>query len=490
MSPASRTTWRAGAVVAAGAWLFILGHVAASSPVLPYAIAYFQPLCFGLILLAGAFVVWHVEPAYTFCAAIVLSPLAGNWQQLGIPGSAAPDRLLLLAGVACVLLRAPGLKSSRRPRVSPIHWLLAIVVLYGLVSAAISGTLTDKASFFRLLEAYGILPFLIFLTAPIAFETRRHRDVLLKAFVGLGLYLGLTVLFETIKLNALVFPRYILDPNYGIHSDRGRGPFVEAVTNGLALYVCAVASMIAWRQWSSPRWRKLARSVAALCFVGAFLSLERSVWLAAAVATLTTMAIVPELRRRIPLILVLGILGVGGALLFIPGLAHRASDRAGDQGPVHDRENLNHAAVAMIETKPLLGFGWTGFVSKSKDYFEQNANFGLGRLADLNLHNVFLTYAVDLGLVGATLWAFALLIGLRGALTTRGPPDLDVWRLGLIATALCTLIVMAFVPPSVFPNLNLWLWIGVVWSGRYVHVPRSHAGFLDGLRLRSTRSAA
>ena len=53
------------------------------------------------------------------------------------------------------------------------------------------------------------------------------------------------------RLDALVFPKYILDPNYGIHVARGRGPFVDAVANGLALYTCSVMCAIAVASWRS-----------------------------------------------------------------------------------------------------------------------------------------------------------------------------------------------------------------------------------------------
>src|SRR5205085_1804298 len=84
---------------------------------------------------------------------------------------------------------------------------------------------------------YGVLLFAIFYVAPVAFRKASERRMLLALLVGMGAYLGLTTLFETVHLNALVFPRYILNPNIGTHFGRGRGPFVEAVTNGTALFV-------------------------------------------------------------------------------------------------------------------------------------------------------------------------------------------------------------------------------------------------------------
>ena len=115
--------------------------------------------------------------------------------------------------------------------------------------------------------------------------------------MALGAYLGLTVLFETVKLDALVFPKYILDPNYGIHASRGRGPFVDAVANGLALYTCAVACAIAVASWRERALRALAGAVGLLCVVGSFLSLERSVWIGVVLGTGVAMLATRGLRR-------------------------------------------------------------------------------------------------------------------------------------------------------------------------------------------------
>ena len=52
------------------------------------------------------------------------------------------------------------------------------------------------------------------------YTTERKRQMLLTALVVLGAYLGLTALFEMAGPHALVWPKYIMDPNYGIHFGR------------------------------------------------------------------------------------------------------------------------------------------------------------------------------------------------------------------------------------------------------------------------------
>ena len=425
------------------------------------------PWAVGLLLAASvAYIVWQLDPAYGMSAAVVLSAFAGNWPKLGVPGPLSPDRLLLAAAILAVLLRSPA--SAERPKlqITGTHVLLALAATYAVASALFVGTLTENNSFLRLIDTFGIMPFLLFLTAPLAFRTHAQRQILLVAFVVLGVYLGLIALFETVRLDELIFPKYIVDPSYGIHVGRGRGPFVEAVTNGLALFTCAVACAIAVAQWRGPQARVIAGAVGLLCLVGSFLCLERSVWIAVTLATCIGMLATRGARRYLVPVIVGLVVGLGAALLFVPGLQETVTERVDQKETLWDRRNLARAAINMVEAKPLLGFGWSRFQKESADYFQQSADFPL-TATTFGVHNTPLAYAADLGLVGVTLWALGLLFGVGGALLTRGPPDLLPWRIGLLSVAVATLIVISAVPPSAWPNRAIWLLAGVVWSGRY-----------------------
>ena len=98
----------AGLCFASIAWLSTARPDQASS-VYPVAIA---------IVAAGAvaMVVWLIEPAYTLSAAIFLTPFAGNWEQLGVPGALSPDRLLFAGAIIAVLMRAPRSPTGRACR--------------------------------------------------------------------------------------------------------------------------------------------------------------------------------------------------------------------------------------------------------------------------------------------------------------------------------------------------------------------------------------
>jgi putative inorganic carbon (hco3(-)) transporter len=444
---------------------------ALATPIVGDLIAVYFFLLFAQLALVAAlaYLAWRSDPVYLLCGALFLSPLAGNWEQIHVPGFVAPDRMLAAAAIAVAVLRGPAVRWRPSIRIAPAHVLMFIALAYVVVSALMAGTLTDRPAFFKLFDTFGVLPFMVFLVAPVVFREQRQRDALLKTFVVLGAYLGLTTFFEYVHFDTLVFPKYILDPNYGIHHGRGRGPFVEAVTNGYAQYVCGVVSVIAWNRWRGQRpWGRLAPASAVLCAVGAFLCLQRSVWVGAVAGTLVAMLAISETRRYLPATAIVGTAAIVLSLAFIPGLGNTVSSRAGQKGPIYDRQNLAKTSQNMIEARPLAGFGWNQFKTYERDYVEQSPDYPLTAVSRTNVHSIVLNYAVELGLVGVLLWVGVCALGIGGSLATRVSRELRPWRIGLLGVAVCFVIVTNFVPPSYFPNLSVWLLAGVVWSGRYV----------------------
>ncbi len=158
-----------------------------------------------------------------------------------------------------------------------------------------------------------------------------------------------------------------------------------------------------------------------------------------------------------------------------------------------DRQNQTAAALNMIQAKPLFGFGWDNWANTADPYFRLAPNRLLTgypsslQQADLGgsgdglsasgggtstgpglthvqgeLHDSYLSYAVELGLVGACMWFASVLWGFGSAVLGPGAPDLRAWRIGLVAIAACFLVVCAVDPLSQnFTQLILWTWAGV-----------------------------
>lgn len=423
----------------------------------------FGLVVFGCVAAALILMVPYLDAAWPLTAGLLLSVFSGNWDSLGIP--VGLDRLLLLPGIAAVFAQQLRHEDDApRLRVLPVHWLLAAFVLYAIGSAVFAGTLLDREPLFALLDKLGIVSFLLFVVAPVAFASGRQRDVLLTGLVSLGAYLGLTALFEALDVRTLVFPAYINDPTLGIHVERARGPFLEAAANGLALYGCAVAAAVAFATWRSPWARRSAVAVALLCGLGLIFTLTRQVWLGAALATVVTLVAVPDLRRfLLPFVLVGGLL-VGGSFVAVAGLQEQSSERAGSSRPIWDRLNSNRAALEMVRAEPLLGAGWYRFGPESPGFYQLADGFPLTQVD--RPHNVFVATAAELGLVGLVLFVSTLWLGIGRQIMRRGPPELRPWRIALLAITINWLVISNFTPLGyAFANYLPWVLAGVVMGG-------------------------
>jgi putative inorganic carbon (hco3(-)) transporter len=447
-----------GAVVVVAVLVFVAGASAAG------VAAGDERVFLAAVGLAAAGAVLYlsltVEPAWPLSIGMALAVFSGYSDRLGFP--IGPDRLLIGAGLLGVALERV---RGRRPplRVETSHWLLFAALLWAIASAAWAGTLTQPDGFFALLDRFGLMPFLAFLVAPVAFRTERQRTVLLGTLVVTGAYLGLTALFEGIGLDALVFPGYITDPSVGLHADRARGPFVQAVAMGLGLFVCGGAALLAFVRWQGRPWlRAGSAAVAALCAVGMVLTLTRAIWLGAVVAAVVVVFTVPRLWRLAPAAAIAGVLLVVGALALVPGLQTSAEERSGDDAPVWVRENTNLAALRIIEARPLTGVGWERFKEVNPHWIRQQDDIPMAGVGE-GVHNVFLANASELGLPGAFLWLAGAVVGIGGALVRRVGPELRSWQILLLGTTVMVVVAGSFGPlPYAFPLLALWTLAGAV----------------------------
>jgi putative inorganic carbon (HCO3(-)) transporter len=466
-----------------------------------------------LVLLVAA-IMWELPPAAMVCGGLALTLFSGNWTTLGFPGFPfVPDRILLVAALLALILKSPGAVDLPRIRVRGVHLLMLITVVYALASGVMADTIGSKSAVFDLLDRLGAIPFLMFLVAPTIFSGPRERAWLLATLVGIGAYVGLTAIFESLGPHSLVFPHYIREVDASRQSTAATGPFSEVVTEGFACYACAVAAVIASVRWRGG-WRWLAVAVALACLFGSFLTFERGVWIGAIAGALLAGVLAREARRWLLAGVPLCVLAVAGVLALVPSLHSTATTRLNSIYPVWDRQNQTVAALNMIQTKPLFGFGFDNWARTASPYFRLGPNrlltgypssirnasvpssigsgtssgasgasngagggSGSGSLGQVEgaLHNSYLTYAVELGLIGATLWVASVLWGLGSAVFNRDrDPDLRPWRLGLVAVGMCFLVLCAVDPllPN-FTPLILWTWAGVSAGGAGFAIPAS-----------------
>ncbi|MBJ7331724.1 MAG: O-antigen ligase family protein [Solirubrobacteraceae bacterium] len=402
----------------------------------------------------------RVEPARLLTVGLVLTPMAGNWARLGLPPMVAPDRLLLAAGIVAVFGRTLTTAGTPLPRWRAVHTAMALYLAVVVASALAVGTFFSDPV--RLVDRGGLLAFGAFAVAPVAFATARDRRFLLWGLTLLGAYLSVTAVLE-ITAPQLVVPSFIVDPSYTTHAGRARGPALEASANGLALFSCGMAALILRGLEDRPRVRALLVAVVVLCALGVLLTLTRSVWIGAITGTVVAMLAARELRPWLLPTLLAGAVAVALAFTVIPGLESSADSRASSQTTVWDRQNLNTAAVNMFLEQPLVGQGWDTFGRVANGFFWQGDDYPLTVNQTTGAHNVVLARASEIGLIGVTLWAAAIILAIVAGLTTKpATPDLRPWRLALIAMSVFVLVLVMLTPAAkVFTFILPLMWAGV-----------------------------
>src|SRR5262249_22139816 len=146
---------------------------------------------------------------------------------------------------------------------------------------------------------------------------------------------------------------------------------------GFAGFACAVAALLGLQTWTDRRARAIAVLAGSLSLFGCFLSLERGVWIAAAIATVLTALVTRAGRRRLGPGAIACVLVLATILALSPALSEKTSERAPSEKSVWDRRNQTTAGLLMLQQKPLFGFGWQRYQSDSWEYFRQPATYPL-----------------------------------------------------------------------------------------------------------------
>jgi O-antigen ligase len=334
-----------------------------------------------------------VEPSLLFLATLALMlfhPPDFNFHSM--------DRFAFGLLILIVLLRACVLRQPLLIR-APVTWpMLALLLLafYGVASQP------SDAETWSLFAAKWLVPFTLYQLAAYIFDDARSlRRFETFALIVLA-YLSLTAIFFMLDAREFIFPRYILDESLGYHADRARGPFLQAVANGVTLNLLGLIALNSFR-------RERLRGMLALLFLVALplaivATKTRAVWLSFALSVLWLLFFSPSRRlRRACLCLVLaGAVGLAAVVTFADRNT-TLSDRLEERGPVMFRMAVYEAGWEMFLKKPLAGWGATDMqtdLSKRISDFHQEQFF---------FHNTYLEIVVQYGLVGLSLYLWIVI---------------------------------------------------------------------------------
>jgi O-antigen ligase len=338
---------------------------------------------------------------------ILVTCFANEFLQFDIgPLTWTLDRLFLgmLVATFCVQWRLGKIDFKR---LSASEYLLAALLVLAVLSTFTHdwrAASTDVSVAMRLANGF-VIPAIVYFIARQAKLTERNVSFIHAGLAVFGLYLAVTAILEITGQWGLVFPRYIADPNIGIHFGRARGPALQSSVNGSVMVMCLGALWVtyAWQMRASRAGVMFAILLVPLFAAAVYFTYTRSVWLGAAVAGTLVLALTLHGRWR-PLVL--------GGLTAVALLAvvtqweslvafQREDSAAVTRESTYMRASFAYVSLQMFKDRPLWGFGFGQFPRENRVYLgDRRPELRLESIRGYVHHNTPLCILVEMGLIG------------------------------------------------------------------------------------------
>jgi O-antigen ligase len=296
-----------------------------------------------------------------------------------------------------------------------LYGLMLMLLALFTTSAAVAGftSISVASVHYRLIGGFWFAFFIFFL---IFHGVNSERDVLrvLKFFLVVGLYLTFTGWCEHLRLWSLVFPRYIADPELGIHWGRVRGPFLVSPTMGLALLFSFFACLALARQAVGPR-RWLIHVVCLAMLPVLFWTHTRSVWLGLALGTIIWVLHAGRRWSRVAGISLVTAAAIAVMFFNAENILSEQREVGGvtDEKPIEMRLGLAMITWDMFQDHPVFGVGFGHFRDVAPSYARRLDSPYYYFASSAMEHNNFLSVLAETGAVGLLLYLALLAALLR-----------------------------------------------------------------------------
>jgi putative inorganic carbon (hco3(-)) transporter len=302
------------------------------------------------------------------------------------------DRITFGGLVFFVVLRTMALR-EKFPLVASLSLPMA-----ALTALAVIRVLREPfdAQAWSIIASKFIVPFTLFHLAIVVFRgasERRHFEIFVICALG---YLVITAIAFLLEARSLIFPRFILDESIGFHVDRARGPFLQAVANGVSLNLLGILAVALSGKRKTTillLWLLLPLAVLA--------TMTRAVWISFVVSTVVLGFRLIERRLHCACIAVVMAGLLPGLAVGMSGSSLKATlwDRTGERGPVEARVAVYHAGWAMFQERPLTGW-------PAGDMYAELARRMDGyHLRAYYVHNTYLALLLEFGVPGLAIYA-------------------------------------------------------------------------------------
>lgn len=362
--------------------------------------------------------------------AVVVAGSVFGYEFFHLAGGPIPitlDRILLVGliclGLVCYLRGTEDLQAINRSDIL----VLALVGINGWSAVTHDWRFMDNMPASRLLFFY-LVPLALYLVV----RTMRLEESDLKwislGLASLGIYLALTAIAEVLKIDALVFPRYIMNASEVEFLGRGRGPFLNPIANGIFQTVCLCCVWMWWPQ-TGRLGKCLLVGLTLVMAAGIFCTLTRSIWMGL-IAGAAIFIFYPADRQLKGLMIVVAVVAT---LVAFPLVGDKVFSFKRDEH-VSQAEMEKSAALRplfamvaweMVQDRPIFGCGFGQYAREKYPYLQDpHSGQPLSNTKRFMQHNVFLAYACELGLVGV-----AILLALLGTMAFQ---SWQLWKHGAI----------------------------------------------------------
>jgi O-antigen ligase len=331
-------------------------------------------------------------------------PITGDRLQLG-----------LLGGVfVCEIIRR---RTAIQPLLSLDMLLIALLTFIAISVATHDWTYFNNLPLSRFLFFY-LMPSCLYAVVKNSQPGESELRVVCFGLCGFSCYLAAMAIAEVKGWTPVVFPAYIMDATRIEFLGRGRGPFLNPVSNGIFMTV-GLATAVMMLRHVGTKTRVVLIAAIPLIAAGILATLTRSVWLGMFVGVGGIILLVANWKIRAVIIIVGTMAGMiafsvlGESVFIFKRDKHVTVTEMSESAKL--RPIFAVIAWNMLQDRPILGYGFGQYNKHKMDYAQDaHSRLPLRKAKPYVQHNILLSLATEIGLLGVGL--FILLLAKGGQL--------------------------------------------------------------------------
>jgi O-antigen ligase len=214
-------------------------------------------------------------------------------------------------------------------------------------------------------------------------------------------YLSFIAVAFFFGMHWLIVPRFVLDSSLGVHAGRARGPFLQAVANGVSLNLLALLALHRVRRAEAGK--GVIRWVLASVPIAILATMTRAVWLSFAGSIAALVFLSPSRPNRRIYVAVSGI-GIAAVALALGSgyLGSAMNDRLKEDAPIEFRQAVYAGGWEMFLQRPVTGWGFHRMPDELPRHVVGYSS------SVLYPHNTYLELLAENGILGFALYAWLM----------------------------------------------------------------------------------